>query len=162
MFGTRRSPMATPERLPCSTLSFHMFLRLLNLIIREGTPRPLVSYALCQGLIVFFHNLPMAEARDVHCCSHVVENLGKRTIPSDHAAVRFVIQKPTHRGHHTYSQLDVLQQLDDDHRFSLDPLAEFKVLLHRAKRITKRGLSKQTPDCIGAKLLITSTALRAY
>ena len=27
---------------------------------------------------------------------------------------------------------------------------------------TKRELSKQTPDCIGAKLLITSTSLRAY
>ena len=30
------------------------------------------------------------------------------------------------------------------------------------KKMTKRELSKQTPDCIGAKLLITSTALRAY
>ena len=28
--------------------------------------------------------------------------------------------------------------------------------------MTKRELSMQTPDCIGAKLLITSTALRAY
>ena len=26
------------------------------------------------------------------------ENLGKETIPSDHVAVRLVIQKPTHRG----------------------------------------------------------------
>ena len=41
-------------------------------------------------------------------------------------------------------------------------LAEFKVLLHKAKKMTKRELSRQTPDCIGAKLLITSTALRAY
>ena len=41
----------------------------------------------------------MAEARDFHCSSHVVENLGKKTFPSDHAAVRFVIQKPTNRGH---------------------------------------------------------------
>ena len=39
---------------------------------------------------------PMAEARDFHCHSHVFENLGKRTIPSDHAAVRFVIQE-THK-----------------------------------------------------------------
>ena len=36
----------------------------------------------------------MAEARDFHCYSHVVENLGKKTIPSDHGAVRLVIQKP--------------------------------------------------------------------
>ena len=35
-----------------------------------------------------FINLPMAEARDFHCCSHVFENLGERSIPSDHAAVR--------------------------------------------------------------------------
>ena len=34
----------------------------------------------------------MAEARDFHCYSHVFENLGNRTIPSDHAAVRLVIQ----------------------------------------------------------------------
>ena len=46
-----------------------------------------------------FINLPMTEARDFHCSSHVVENLGKKTIPSDHAAVRIVTQKPTHRGH---------------------------------------------------------------
>ena len=39
---------------------------------------------------------------------------------------------------------------------------EFGVLLHKAKKMTKRELSRQTPDCIGAKLLITSTALRAY
>ena len=43
-------------------------------------------------------NLPMAEARDFHCYSHVFENLWNRTIPSDHAAVRIVIQKPTNRG----------------------------------------------------------------
>ena len=58
-----------------------------------------------------------------------------------------------------------LQQLHDDHRFSTDPfgaLAEFKVLLHKANKMTKRELSRQTPDCIGAKLLIASTALRAY
>ena len=49
----------------------------------------------------------------------------------------------------------ILQQLHDDHRFSLDPffaLVEFKVLLHKAKKMTKRELSRQTPDCIGAKL----------
>ena len=122
-----------------------------------------------------FYKLPMAEARDFHCSSHVVENLGKKTIPIDHTAIRLVIQKPTHRGHqneripswmskhHMFGS--ILQQLHDDHRFSPDPfcaLAEFKVLLHKAKKITKRELSKQTPDCIGAKLLITSTALRAY
>ena len=58
-----------------------------------------------------------------------------------------------------------LKQLLDDHRFSPDPfcaLAEFKLLLHQAQKMTQRELPRQTPDCIGAKLLITSTALRAY
>ena len=122
----------------------------------------------------YFLNLPVAEARDFHCCSHVFENLGKETIPSDHAAVRLVIQKPTNRGHQSkripswMSKHPVFcslwQQLHDDHRFSTDPFcapAEFKVLLHKAKKMTRRELSRQTPGCIGAKLLITSTALRA-
>ena len=43
-------------------------------------------------------NVPMAEARDFHCYSHVFENLVKRSIPSDHAGVRMDIQKPTIRG----------------------------------------------------------------
>ena len=117
----------------------------------------------------------MAEARDFHCYSHVFENLGKKTILSDHAAVRFVIQKPTNRGHQSKRIpswmskhpifFSILQLHHDDHRFSTDPfcaLAEFNVLLHKAKKMTKRELSRQTPDCIGAKLVITSTALRAY
>ena len=53
----------------------------------------------------------------------------------------------------------------DDHGFSL--LTRFvrwlnSVLVHKAKKMTQRELSKQTPDCIGAKLLITSAVLRAY
>ena len=99
MFGTSHSPMTTRERLLCSILSFHTSLRLPNLITQEETPQPLVSYALFLGLIVFFINLPMAEARDFHCYSHVFENLGKKTFPSDHAAVRLVNQKLTNRGH---------------------------------------------------------------
>ena len=171
MSGTRHSPTATQERLPCSTLSFHTSLRLRNLITREGTPPPLGSYALFQGLI----NLSKAEARYFHCYSHVFENLEKRTIPSDHAAVRLVIQKPTNRGHQGTRLpswmskhpifCSLLQQLHDDHRFSHDQfcaLAEFKVLLNKAKKMTSRELSRQTLDCIGAKLLIASTALRAY
>ena len=40
----------------------------------------------------------MAEARDFHCHSHVFENLGNQTIPSDHTAVRLVIRKPSNQG----------------------------------------------------------------
>ena len=46
-----------------------------------------------------FVNFLMAEARDFHCSSNVVENLGKKTIPSDHAAGRLDNQKRTLRGH---------------------------------------------------------------
>ena len=53
MSGSRHSPMATRERLPCSTHSFHTSLRLLNMITRVGTPQPLGSYALFQGLTAF-------------------------------------------------------------------------------------------------------------
>ena len=170
--------MAIRERLLCSILSFQMSLRLPNLTTQEKTLQSLESSALCQGLIVFSkkkNNLRMAEARGFHCSSHVVESLGMKTIPSDHAAVRLVIQKPTSRRHqskHVPSWMSkhpivgsILQQLHDDHRFSPDPfctLAEFKVLQRKAKKITKRELSRQTPDCIGPMFLITSTALRAY
>ena len=56
-----------------------------------------------------FMNLPVAEAQDFHCCSHVFENLGNRTIPSDHAAVRRVIQEANWSGAtgQTHSKLDV-------------------------------------------------------
>ena len=100
----------------------------------------------------------MAEARDFHCSSHVDENLGKKTLPSDHVAVRTVIQKPVNRRHlskHTPSWMSehhifssVLQQFHDDHRFYLHPfctVAEFKFFLHKAKKMTKRELSRQTP-----------------
>ena len=45
-----------------------------------------------------FINLPLAEARDFHCHRQVFENLGNRSVPSDHAAVRLVIQKPSNQG----------------------------------------------------------------
>ena len=77
----------------------------------------------------------MAEARDFHCSSHVVENLGKKTIPRDHAAVRLVIQTPTSRRYqskHIPSWMSkppifgsILQQLHDDHRFHPDPFCAF-------------------------------------
>ena len=53
MCGSRRSPMVTGERLPCSTLSFLMSLKLLNLVTLAGTPQPMGSYALFRGLIFF-------------------------------------------------------------------------------------------------------------
>ena len=163
---------------PGKTAVFHSFFPyVLEVAQSDYTRRDATTLGVVRTLSridCFFINLLMAEARDFHCSSHVVENLGKKTIPSDHDAVRLVIQKPTNRRHQSKripSWMSkhpifgsILQQLHHDHSFSPDPfraLAEFKVLLHRANEITKRELSKQTPDCIGAKLLITSTALRA-
>ena len=50
-YGTKHSPMVTRERLQCFIPFFHLFLKLLNLITRGGTPQPLRSYARYQGLI---------------------------------------------------------------------------------------------------------------
>ena len=48
-----------------------------------------------------FINVPVAEARDFfHCFSHVSDNFGEQSIPSDHVAVRIVLQKPTNRCDH--------------------------------------------------------------
>ena len=150
---------------------FHMFLRLLNLITRGGTPQPLGSSALCQGLIVFF-NLPFTEARDFHCYSHVFENLGNRTIPSDHAAVRLVKgqQIEDSRAHVFLAACpNIPFSVPFCNGFTMITgfllirlVAEFKVLLKKAKRLTIRELSRKTPDSIVAKLLIASAALRAY
>ena len=51
--GTKPLPTVTRERPPYFIPFFHTFLRLLNLITQEGTPRSLVSYALYQGLIAY-------------------------------------------------------------------------------------------------------------
>ena len=98
MCGTKPSPTVTRERPPCFIPFFRMSSRLLNLTTPGGTPQPLGSYARCQGFDRIFLNLPVAEARDFHCYSHVSENLGNQSIPSDHAAVRIVIQKPSNQG----------------------------------------------------------------
>ena len=59
----------------------------------------------------------------------------------------------------------ILKRLHDDHRYPTGPfgtLAEFKAILEKAKKQTVRELSRKTPDSMGAKLLIASTALRTY
>ena len=134
------------ERLQCSFPFFHMFLRLLNLITRGGTPQPSGSYALYQGLIAFLYTYlwPLGEISLLRPC---LRKPGNRTIPSDHAAVRLVIHKPTHREqqckripswtskHPVFCS--ILKRLHDNHRFSADPfgaLAEFKAILEKAKQ----------------------------
>ena len=88
---------------PGKTAVFHSFFPyILEVAQSDYTRRDSRALGVIRTLPridLFCVNLPMAEARDFHCYSHVVENLEKETIPSDHAAVRFVIQKPTNRGH---------------------------------------------------------------
>ena len=108
-----------------------------------------------------FINMPMAEARDFHCYSHVFENLGKRSIPSDHAAVRVVSQKRTVRANNIQLGMSkhpvfcsILKRLDDDHQYPADPfgaLADFKTVVEKAKRQTVRELSGKTPDSLGGQ-----------
>ena len=74
----------------------------------------------------------------------------------------------------THAKLDVQtsrffgliwKRLHDAHRYSIEPfgsLADFKAVPEKAQKQTIRELSRKTPDSIGAKLLVASTALRAY
>ena len=135
----------------------------------DGTPRVL------SRIDRAFINIPMAEARDFHCSSHVTDNLGERSIPSDHVALRVVLRKPTDRSdtcrripswmpkHPVFSS--ILKQVSDGHRYSdnpLDALADFKKLTEQARTLTRRALLHNTPSSPGAKLLIAATAMRAY
>ena len=160
------------------TAMFHSFFpNVLEIAQPDYTRRDSTALGIIRTLSridrIFY--LPMAEARDFHWYSHVFENLGNGTIPCDHAAVRLVIHKPTNREqqckripswmskHPVFCS--ILKRLHDNHRFSADPfgaLAEFKAVLEKAKKETIRELSRKTPDRIGAKLLIASTASRAY
>ena len=151
---------------PGKTAVFHSFFpHVLEVARSDYTRRDATVLGVTRTLSrigrIFLNNLPEAEARDFLCCFDVFENLRKKTLPSDHAAGRLVIQKPTHRGDqnkHIPSWMSkhpilgsISQQLHNDHRFSPDPfcaLAESRVLLHKAKKMTKRELSRQTLDCI--------------
>ena len=119
-----------------------------------------------------FVNLPMAKVRDFHCYSHVLENLEERSIPSDHAAVRLVIQRPNVQRHQggripscIFKHPVFCSILSGDHEYSQDPFtafAEYKIILQKARKRTVRDFFKRTPESHGAKFLTASTALRAY
>ena len=53
MSGNQTFTDGDPRKTAMFHSFFQMFLRLLNLITRGGTPQPLGSYAFCQGLNVF-------------------------------------------------------------------------------------------------------------
>ena len=122
-----------------------------------------------------FINVPMAEARDYHCYSHVSDKLGERSIPSDHVAVRIVVQKPTNRCDHVKripswmskhpAFCSIPKKISDDHQYPADPfaaLADFKVILEEGRKQTHHELLRNTLGSLGAKLLAASTALRAF
>ena len=161
-----------------SFLFFQMFSRLLNLVTQGGTPRPLRSYAFCQGLIAslltslwlrreMFTPTPMSSRiwetgpfrvvtrRYVFCHS-------KSRLIEDNSANAFQIGC----SNITFF-CSILKRLHDDPpilcRSIFGALAEFqKLFLERANKQTVRELSRKTPDSLGAKLLIASSALRAY
>ena len=104
-----------------------------------------------------FINVPVAEARDFHCYSHVSNNLGERSIPSDDVAVQIVVQKPTNRcdqakcipswmsKHHVFCS--ILKRISDDHQYPDDPsaaLADFKVILEKARKQTHHERLRNT------------------
>ena len=84
---------------PRKTAVFHSFFpHVLEIAQSDCTRRDSSALGIIRTLSRIdriFINLPMAEVWDFHCYSHVSENLGNRTIPSDHAAVRLLIHKPT-------------------------------------------------------------------
>ena len=86
---------------PRKTALFHSFFpHVLEIAQPDYTRKDSTALGIIRTLSGgdrIFINLPMAEARDFRCYSHVFDNLGNRTIPSDHAAVRLVIHKPTTR-----------------------------------------------------------------
>ena len=134
MFGIRLSPTVTRERLPYFIL---YVLAVLEIAQPDYTGRDSSINGVIRTLSRIdgaFINIPMAEARDFHCYSHVFENLGKRSIPSDHAAVRAVFQNPNYSwtSGQTASRVgcpkhplfcSILKRLDDDHQYRLVHLA---------------------------------------
>ena len=141
---------------PGKTAVFHSFFPYVLEVAQSDNTRKnataLGLYAPCQRLIVSLSIYPWL--RHVISCARLmlVRTLGRKLFRVDHAAVRLVIRKPSCRGHQNKRIPrwmskhpifgSILQQLHDDHNFSPDPfcaLAEFKVLLHKAKEITTRS-----------------------
>ena len=122
-----------------------------------------------------FINVPMAQARDFHYHSHATDNVGERSIRSDHVAVRGVIQTPLDYcgtvkripswmfKHLVFSTL--LKQISDNHQYTDEPfaaVADFKLIIEKARKRTRHELLRNAPGSPSAKLLIAATAMRAY
>ena len=173
--GTKPSRMVMREK---TALFRHFFPDVLEIAQPDFTRKDYAADGIIRTLSRIDRaiiTLPMAEARDYHCSSHISDNLGERSIPSDHAAVRVVAQKRAVRcnqvkripswmsKHHV--TCSILKQISGDHHYPDDPfvaLADFKVILEKAGKWAVHELLRETPGSQGAKLLTSSTALRTY
>ena len=113
---------------------FPHVLKLHNLT-RGGEIRPHWVFRTLSRIDRAFIYIPVTGARDFHCYSHAFESLGKRSIPSDHAAVgtcgfqknllfgdtRANARIPSLMSTHPVF-CSVANRLDDDHQYPADPL----------------------------------------
>ena len=104
----------------------------------------------------------------------VTGNLGKRSIPSDRVAIRVVIHKPldycstdkripSWRSKHSVL-CTILKQISDDHHFTDEPfaaLADFKLIIDKARKRTRHELLRNTLGSPSTKLLIAAVVMRA-
>ena len=151
-----------------------MSLRLPNLISQEETLQPLVSYALFQGLMVFLSIYPWMKHVISVALLMLLRTSGRKlfrvTMLQYASSSRNLLIEETRTNvfpvgcpHIPFLVLScsIFMTTTDSLLTRFCALADFEVLLHKAKKMTRRELSRQTPDCIGAKFLITSTALGA-
>ena len=114
------------------------------------------------------------QRRTIFTASHVSDNLGGRSTPSDHVAGRIVAQKPRGRcdkgkripswmsKHHVFCT--ILKRISDDHQYDepFDALADIKSIIVKAKKQAHQELLRNTTGSLRAKFLIAATALRAH
>ena len=95
----------------------------------------------------------VAEERDFPCHSHVTNNLGERSIPSDHVAVRVVIQRPQDHSsagtgvpqwmsnHSVFCR--ILKQSNDDHTCPREAFAALADFINKSlkRRESSRGMN---------------------
>ena len=70
--------MATRDRLLCSILSFSYVLEIAQSDNTRKDSSAVENIRTLSRIDRIFVNIPMAEAPDFHCSSHVVDNLGKK------------------------------------------------------------------------------------
>ena len=112
-----------------------------------------------------FFNLPMTEARDVHCYSYEQENLGTGLFQVITQQYVLSYKKPTNRGQQgerirSWMSEHIVCVFGDGCTMTTEPLcafAEFKVLLNKVQKQMILEPSRKTPDSIGAKHVIVST-----